>query len=338
MTTGLILMTALVPTKGHEYIINFACNFVEKVYVIVSGRSFEPVPLDLRVESLRTIGATILSHMDDNAPQNPQGDDDVLFWDYWKNIIEERIKEPIDYVFASEVYGAKVASLINADFIPVDISRDVVSIKSSTVRKNLFNLHYQIAEPFKQDIKLNVVLFGAESCGKTTMAKQLAKYYKGQFLTEWARLYLETVGSEITEFKLKNIVLGQAAQEGAVLESNALITFKDTDLLTTLGFYDLYGISKPVFLKGYLELFRNDLYIVMNDEIPFEPDPLRYGVIKRETNTQYWIDLLCRYNRKFYVVTSTNFADQLAEIREVINNFPLDEGMTYNTIREFNRE
>ena len=38
---------------------------------------------------------------------------------------------------------------------------------------------------------LKIVLFGPESTGKTTLAKQLASYYKTNWVPEFARDYLQ---------------------------------------------------------------------------------------------------------------------------------------------------
>ena len=50
MKTGVILMTALIPTKGHEALIDFGLGFLQylnlidnyNLHIIVSTRSFEP--------------------------------------------------------------------------------------------------------------------------------------------------------------------------------------------------------------------------------------------------------------------------------------------------------
>ena len=85
--------------------------------------------------------------------------------------------------------------------------------------------------------------------------------------------------------------------------------------------------------------YPNDLYIVMNDSIPFEPDQLRYGVTKRETNVQYWVDILERYKRKYYVVESSKQGDQYAEIWNCIVNYKLDANkLTYKNLFNFQRD
>lgn len=341
MTHGLIFMTALLPTVGHEHIIDFAANFVDQVHVVISTRSYEPTTFyQRRAAFLESMPSNVnyYWHDDDRAPQNPVNDNDVEFWRYWSGVVEKLVNEKIDYVFASEPYGQAVADSLEADFIPVDIAREVQAVKGSTVRQKLFTLQDNIALGFKQFLELNVVLFGQESCGKTTMARKLAKHFNGTFVPEWARPYLETVGATVTEHKMRMIVNGQHASERAVSSIDTLIKFKDTDLLSTLGFYRLYGISEPAQLQWMIDDYPNDLYIVMNDNIPFESDQLRYGVDKRETDRKYWIDILEEQDREYYVVQNTDPQLQFDEIVDYLLNYKLSSGITYKQLMTFQRD
>ena len=341
MTThGLIFMTALIPTVGHQHLISFAANFVDQVHVIISTRSHEPTTFYQRMIGLDAeSNVAFYSHHDDEAPQNPVGEDDTNFWNYWANVVRSSIDEKIDYVFASEAYGEQVAKSIDADFIPVDIARAIQPVKGTTVRNNLFDLQEDIAQDFKAHIGLDIVLFGPESCGKTTMARRLAKHFRGTFVPEWARPYLETVGSQVTEHKMKMIVQGQYASERAAERIDTLIKFKDTDLLTTLGYYEYTGITKEASINWMIDEYPNDLYIVMNDDIPFETDQLRYGGDKRETSKQFWVDILDKHKRNYYIVKSTDHDEQFNEICEVILNHKLDiADLTYNQLINFQRD
>lgn len=340
MTThGLVLGTMLVPTIGHEHLISFAANFVDHAHVIISTRSGEPTRFIDRVEGL--YGAPnvyFYEHADDAAPQNPTGENDAKFWAYWKRVVDTLVLERIDYVFASEPYGAQVAESLGADFIPVDIAREVVPVKGTTVRKDLFKQQDAIATGFKDLLRLNVVLFGAESCGKTTMARRLSKHFHGTYVPEWARPYLETVGPQVTEYKLAMIVNGQYASERAAEQLDTIITFKDSDLRTTKGFYEYNGITKPEQLQWMLDDYPNDLYIVMNTSIPFTPDQLRYGVTKRETDTEFWIKQLEEDTCEYYVVQATDPDEQFEEVCEVILNHKLtNSGLNYTSLMTFER-
>lgn len=341
---GVILMTALVPTIGHEYLILFASKFMAArrghLDVIISTRSSEPTSFKDRVCGLGHLDADFQEHADDNAPQNPPDGDQTEFWEYWKNVAGDKA----DYVFASEPYGEHLAEVLGAEFIPVDINREVVPAKGTEVRRNLFDNQEKITREFRNYIHQQIVIFGPESCGKTTLAKKLANELNGRFVHEWARPYLETVGPEITEQKLFNIVVGQhAAEEAARLADHNLVTVFDTDIFTTFGFYVLNHIKIPKLLEDLTvdrcRTGRSRFYIVMPDTIPFEPDPLRYGGDKRESDVSFWTDLLNSYHQPFYTIKATDPQEQLLEaVAAISKQCPLGQNFTYDQLRAFVRD
>lgn len=72
----------------------------------------------------------------------------------------------------------------------------------------------------------------------------------------------------------------------------------------------------------------------MNDGIPFEADPLRYGGDKRESGMQHWIDILEEFDLPYYVVPlGTPYQQTNAVCRAVIKMF---EEQTKH-IREYKR-
>jgi hypothetical protein len=77
----------------------------------------------------------------------------------------------------------------------------------------------------------------------------------------------------------------------------------------------------------------------MNTSIPFTPDQLRYGVTKRETDTAFWIELLERHHRDYYVIQATDHNAQFEEACEAILNHRLtNSGITYNSISNYQRD
>lgn len=345
--TKIILMTALVPTIGHKFLIDFAYNLVPigPTHVIISARNFEPVtPHDRRrafEDIYRYHYIKFHLHIDDNAPQEPNGPDDKEFWQYWKKVVTDRV--PVreeDYFVASELYGLDMANVLGCRFMPCDIGRNVIPIKGTEVRHTLVDNFDKILPGIQEKMARHIVLFGQESTGKTTMAKALAKEYNGTFVPEWARTYLEAVGPEVTMEKMETIVYGQSALETTVRRDIAkrLLTFYDTDLLSTIGYYRLWNGSVPDSIKGriytYFEHHRADLYIVMCDSIPFEPDPLRYGNGKRETEKQFWIDLLKENNCNYIIAPPGNHTIQFTELCSKIDEYLHKE---FKDIIEFKR-
>lgn len=331
---GLILMTAMPPTKGHAALIEFAQQFLEiaerrpTLHVIVCGRTFEPMAIEDRVEALTEFvsstwhGRTTLIHavIDDNAPQNPsESASETEFWQYWKNLAESVTHGvPYDYVFASEEYGIKLAEVLGAEFIPFDVDRELVEVKAQWFRNNPLENFDMLLPKAVRFFQQEVIMFGAESVGKTTTSRVLAEDLFGHeqvtHTTEWARPYLEMTdlhGGGVTDQQMRVIAYGQNALDWAARDQNKPVIIKDTDLLSTIGYYRIMeaerlGVdpldvkSEPEFIKVMFELQRrynrHRLYVMLNSKnIPFTKDPLRYGGDKRESTDEFWIKLLEEY-------------------------------------------
>lgn len=321
-TTGLVILTALVPTIGHKYLIDFASKFVDRLHVVVSVRSFEPALTLDRAEVLEKhyagTNVTVHEHFDDDAPQNDDGTPE--FWEYWASLIGRAItkRKKIDYLFASEMYGKKFADALGVEFIPVDVDRDILHITGTMVRQDLAANFKYILPEFKEKLAKTICITGVESAGKTTMTKWLAGYLKGRWLHEWARPYLEHTGPELNDHVMRNIVLGQYAMMKSAPQS--LFNVLDTDLSATIMYYDIGKFVKPQILLDKFEDSVSNLYIVMNENIPFEPDPLRYGGDVRESTSKQWIDFYEERGLPYYVVKNTDIWKQRKEVVKAVHN------------------
>ena len=91
---------------------------------------------------------------------------------------------------------------------------------------------------------VKVVLFGPESTGKTTLAKQLARYYNSVWVPEYAREYLQNKWNndrKTCEPKdLIPIAKGQIQLENELAKKTETILICDTDLLETKVYSEEY--------------------------------------------------------------------------------------------------
>ena len=132
---GLMLGKFLPPHAGHQFLVQFAQNFVEKLTVMVCTLKREPIPGELRSAWMRELfpQARIVPITDD-LPQEPS--EHPKFWDIWREVVLRATDEPLDFVFASEEYGERLAAEVGAKFIPVDGSRSLVPISGTAVRND----------------------------------------------------------------------------------------------------------------------------------------------------------------------------------------------------------
>lgn len=349
MTKIITLMTALVPTVGHQALIDFcdalgSSNFAE-VHVILGAQPNEPVPGVVRREALwlylRDKPRVRLSYLDQTMPDQPDQHPD--FWNLWADTVRSLIGPvgPNDIFVASELYGFNMAEVLGCRFLPFNRYRDMLDVKGTAVRHDLMARFHDIMPEFQPYIRRRVTIFGPESCGKTTMAKNMADMLNGVFVPEWAREYLETLPTpETTDDRMLDIVHGQyAIQQAASRTRDKPWIFQDTDLLSTVGYYEIFGggARRPNDMKLCQDLFeftKADLYVVMNDRIPFEADPLRYGGDKRESGMKFWIDLLDKNDCKYHLVRETSRSGQMTEVYDTLINYWNSE---HEAIRSYQR-
>lgn len=316
-----VLMTAMPPTKGHLHLIQFASGLASTVNVIVATQPDEPYAAE-RITALReaakALPGVIIHQIHKTLPQEPEGGG---FWDMWADFLHMFGFRAGDYIVASEMYGAKLAQVVDGHFMPYDVDRELYSAKATFVREAPRTYFDWILPEFQPVVRQTITMFGAESTGKTTLSRTMAGLMSGHWAFEYARPYLEKVKNEVTDATMRDIWRGQLAlQRHMQLLQDKPFIFQDTDLFSTVGYWDFWTGDTPTPLKVDAINNKSDLYIITQSNIPFEPDPLRYGGDKRESKDQFWIDLCEDYELNYVVLTSDNLADRVEETREIVRN------------------
>lgn len=317
------------PSKGHQFFIDFARSHpeIEQTHVIVCSLDSESIPGKDRADALRQHYA-----FDDNTyiylhhgdmPQYPEEAEN--FWDQWRNLILSYIdvaKDGSDIVFASEAYGERLAKELNCRFIPVDIQRQTIDISATRIRNNPLEHFDNILPEFRTRYITQVSFVGAESCGKTTTSRDLAARFNAYWLPEYARGYLDHKGAELDDQKMQDIAEGQIAIERAAAGySDKPYVFKDTDLLTCLGWRRRYNLDEPQWLVDAFRATQSHLYLLLDEDIPFTQDPLRYGGDHRETDSAFWEQILKDYGVAYEKISGLDYADRTQRAERAIKNF-----------------
>ena len=116
-------------------------------------------------------------------------------------------------------------------------------------------------------------IIGPESTGKTTLAKEIAAKYKGTYVPEYAREYVEKKGTtEVTYEELCEIAKKQI--ERFAIRDEGLVVF-DTELIITKVWFDYAFGHWPEWLDEAIRKYPMDLYVLLYPDIPWEPDPAR---------------------------------------------------------------
>ena len=125
---------------------------------------------------------------------------------------------------------------------------------------------------------MKVGIIGPESTGKSTLARYLAKRYKGTYVPEYAREYVERKGSkEVTYDELCQIAKHQVEEMELIANSQKPIAFFDTELIVTKVWFDYAFGRVPEWLDEAIKQYPMDVYLLTYPDLPWEPDPARYN-------------------------------------------------------------
>ncbi|TXG78542.1 hypothetical protein E6Q11_00830 [Candidatus Dojkabacteria bacterium] len=338
---SIIVMTALIPTTGHRDLVKWAVSIPgNNVTVLLNSLSREPISGSLRelalIEEFGNYSNVKIVHSKNNdAPQSPEDHED--FWNWWKNEIEVNCGKEWDFVIASESYGKPLADVLGAKFLPYDINRELNQARGTEVRGDIFERWEEILPAVQRKLHYSVGFFGQESVGKTTLSKMTAERFNSEWVFEYARPYMESGHPVVTDDVMRNVFFGQSALQRKVkdLAKYPLACF-DTDLFSTVGYYPIYtkNAVPSDLIRSALNL-KMDVYYLLPDDIPLEPDPLRFGDGKRESTKNYWRILLEKYGLKYVEVPSGTTEEKLNFIQHDIRG-RLDE--RYASIRDFIRD
>ena len=240
--------------QGHIDLIQRAKRQCDAVWVVVSGYKGdrgEQVGLTLQKrfryirEAFRDDELTSVCKLDETTiPRYPMG------WQEWLEQMLQAIsydqtgEELIFFVGESEYQQ----ELSERGFETVLQGRKF-GISASMIRENPSKYWKYIAQPFRRQFTKKVLIMGSASNGKTTLAKDLARFYDAPVSMEYAREYQIKNNVRDDELISKDyyyLLLGQYDQTSKLIDSNANrgLVIADTNSLVTKGYYDYYMESE----------------------------------------------------------------------------------------------
>ena len=298
---GLVLGKFMPPHLGHQYLIEFARSYVDELTVVVEHVQDEPIPSALRFSWMRELfpGCNVVHLLDEN-PQDPS--EHPQFWDIWRRSLERVLPYRPDFVFASDAYGAELAAVLGAEFVPVDPARAVMPVSGTAVRRDPWANWRYLPECVRPYFVKRVCVFGPESTGKTSLAARLAKHFGTIAVPEYARTLLERQNGAIREGDLWRIARAQIASEDALARKAERLLFCDTDALTTrLWSEALFGRCDPR-IAAAAQHRRYELTLLLDVDVPWVRDEVRYLPDERRSFFGRCQAALERQERPFVVI------------------------------------
>jgi NadR type nicotinamide-nucleotide adenylyltransferase len=157
---------------------------------------------------------------------------------------------------------------------------------------------------------LKVVLFGPESTGKTTLAKQLAEHFNTLWVPEYMREYLQekwdAEGEKCTMDDLIPIAEGQMQIENEASKLVDELLICDTNLLEICVYSQYYynGFC-PDKIEKYAKENTYDLYFLTFVDVPWKIDDLRDRPYERQKMFRTFEAQLNDYQLQYEILKGT---------------------------------
>ena len=171
---------------------------------------------------------------------------------------------------------------------------------------------------------IKIAIYGPESTGKTTLAKQLASHFDTVWIPEFARDYLQKKwDSEQKKCEVSDmlpIAYGQIRLENDGLEKANNFLFADTCLLVTKVFSEsYYGFCDPILDKAARK-HKYDLFFLTDVDVPWEKDDLRDKPQERSETFEMFKKALID-NRKPFVTLSGDAETRLQKAISILEEW-----------------
>jgi NadR type nicotinamide-nucleotide adenylyltransferase len=271
---GVVVGKFLPPHRGHALLIDTAAAACARLDAIVCERPGDPIPGEVRARWLRELHPSVHVRVIDDV-YDP--DDSAL----WARLTLAWLGFRPDVAFTSESYGEAWAREMRCAHVAVDPRRMRVPISGTAVRADPHAAWDFLSPPVRAWFAKRVVLVGAESTGKTTLAERLAHTLHTPWVGEYGReLTLEKYGRGDlvwSSHEFATIAAEQQRRENDAARGANRVLVCDTNAFATALWHRRYMGHRDAAVDAIAARDRCDLYLLAGNEIPFVQDGVRDG-------------------------------------------------------------
>ncbi len=145
---------------------------------------------------------------------------------------------------------------------------------------------------------------GAESTGKTTLARDLARHYHSPWIPEYARFFVEKIRKNYTYQDVLDIAKAQIWLWEQALSAKPAILFQDTDLIITkIWLLEVFG-HYPAWIDKHIQRMLPTAYLFCETDLPWQPDPARENPgERREFLSEIYKREILKLKAKMHIIT-----------------------------------
>lgn len=281
----------------------------------------------------------------------------VLTEAYEKHIPDKKTKCLLHFYVAEESYyrdlhvlnNDKYFEKLNQQFSPtafVTVLPKAIPVSGTRIRENPLKYWQYIIKPFRKYLTKNILVIGTASEGKTTLVRDISKYFDIPHIEEYGRTYMafhNMSDTDITCHDFTEFLFNQRQELIDMEESyenNKGIIISDTDNLITLMYAKAYAEDQDVnftqeefesikslvkdhLLKG---VYWNHIFIIPPGN-KFIDDGSRYmkqsSIEERQKNydtlTELIKELAPEYFKKMTVLEPGEYMYNFNKVKEYIN-------------------
>jgi HTH-type transcriptional regulator, transcriptional repressor of NAD biosynthesis genes len=309
---------------GHVNAIIEASSMCEKLYVVLSSTPYDEIPKEERYMWLKQITKDMDNVEVVNVIDNSKSKKNYN-WSKGKEDILNIIQNNIDIVFAGNDYkGTNYFESLYENVYYFD--REEINISSSQIRNDPFKYYDYLPEVVKPYYNKKVVIIGTESCGKSTLVRNLAKSYNTVYVEEVGRDICDEAGG-IDNMQPKHfieILFKHKQREIDLIKQANKVLFIDTEAIVTLYYYRLLFKEDKNFTNLVTSIVNTnnyDKYVFLEPDVKWVQDGTRtYGEdeirIKNNNNLKQMFNEL----NIEYTTINGNYHERYIKTKKLIND------------------
>lgn len=322
--------------RGHVESILKAYTMCDELYIVLSYNeerekllftgNMKPIPYKERHNWLYQLtkdldNVTILDIEDNDKTE------DKYNWNQSAEDIKRAINKPIDKIFHSDLENRSLFKKLYPNAEIITLERNNIPISATKLRHNndiykLWNFVPNVVKPY---FTKKVCIIGTESCAKSTLTRNLAKYFNTTCVEEVGRDICEEVGGaenmQVEDYY--RIAIQHKNLEYLQLQKAEKVLFIDTDSLTTEYYLKLYTDkdNKCNLFKEISKINNYDLYLFLEPDVEWVQDGTRLhgeDEIRKQNNDE--LKAIFKENNINFNVIKGNYHERFIKSIDIVNN------------------